>query len=301
MNSFKRRIAIAMLAAGAALLTSLGASAQAATTVGQTFEPTLDFGGEGDSLQQTSIGISYATPTPGVITAWSYQSTGPLAPPVPPLKLKVFRQVGAADYLVVGASALRTPILDSVNTFATRIPVRGGDRLGLHFTDTTYYARQVDGWALAERGPGDPAPGTTGSYEPQLKSQLDVSAQLEPDADADGYGDETQDACATDSTTQGPCDTEPPETTIVSGPNARVSKPKAMFSFASSEANSSFQCRLQGKRLDEATRRFTPCAATRRYRHLRHGTYVFSVVATDGQGNADPTPAQQRFNVIDKA
>jgi hypothetical protein len=40
---------------------------------------------------------------------------------------------------------------------------------------------------------------------------LDVSAVLEADADADGYGDTTQDLCPSDVTTQGQCrTTEPP-------------------------------------------------------------------------------------------
>lgn len=38
-------------------------------------------------------------------------------------------------------------------------------------------------------------------------ARLSVSATLEPDADGDGFGDETQDQCFTDPTTHGPCPT----------------------------------------------------------------------------------------------
>src|SRR5581483_12213205 len=40
---------------------------------------------------------------------------------------------------------------------------------------------------------------------------LDISAQLEPDADHDGYGDQTQDKCYTDPSTQLAC----PRPTII--------------------------------------------------------------------------------------
>jgi hypothetical protein len=42
-----------------------------------------------------------------------------------------------------------------------------------------------------------------------------VNADVEPDADADGFGDETQDFCDTDAATQGPC--RSPESLTLSG------------------------------------------------------------------------------------
>ena len=38
-------------------------------------------------------------------------------------------------------------------------------------------------------------------------NELLVQASIEPDADNDGFGDETQDQCPTQATTHGPCDT----------------------------------------------------------------------------------------------
>jgi hypothetical protein len=43
------------------------------------------------------------------------------------------------------------------------------------------------------------------TYEPGSNHQIDVSAVLEPDADHDGFGDETQDQCPTNGSTHGPC------------------------------------------------------------------------------------------------
>jgi len=42
---------------------------------------------------------------------------------------------------------------------------------------------------------GDPSPGDTKTFTPLDGQLLDVSATLEPDADNDGFGDETQDKC----------------------------------------------------------------------------------------------------------
>jgi uncharacterized repeat protein (TIGR01451 family) len=47
--------------------------------------------------------------------------------------------------------------------------------------------------------------GTTHTYMSGGAQVIDVAASVEPDADHDGFGDETQDACPTDATTQGVC------------------------------------------------------------------------------------------------
>jgi hypothetical protein len=50
--------------------------------------------------------------------------------------------------------------------------------------------------------------GARGSLE--STGELLVAATIEPDADGDGFGDETQDQCSTQATTQGACDTNAP-------------------------------------------------------------------------------------------
>src|SRR5262249_49078219 len=54
-----------------------------------------------------------------------------------------------------------------------------------------------------------------------------VSAVIEPDADHDGFGDETQDQCPTQATTQGPCDTAAPALS-----SFKVSNGKASYSLS---------------------------------------------------------------------
>ena len=53
--------------------------------------------------------------------------------------------------------------------------------------------------------------GARGSTE--AANELMVAATIEPDADKDGFGDETQDQCPRQATTQGPCDDTKPGVT----------------------------------------------------------------------------------------
>ena len=64
----------------------------------------------------------------------------------------------------------------------------------------------------------------------------------------------------------------------------------ATFRFSSSEAHSTFLCKLD-------RRRFRPCRSPKAYRNLRPGRHTFKVKARDGAGNVDQTPAVRRFRI----
>ncbi|MCC6791904.1 MAG: M6 family metalloprotease domain-containing protein [Thermomicrobiales bacterium] len=85
-------------------------------------------------------------------------------------------------------------------------------------------------------------------------------------------------------------DTDPPETTITAGPSGTTDDPSPSFSFSSDEANSSFQCRLDGAA-------FTACSSPHAYSSLADGPHTFEVRATDQAANTDPTPASRSFTV----
>ena len=85
-------------------------------------------------------------------------------------------------------------------------------------------------------------------------------------------------------------DTTPPETTIDSGPSGTVSSASATFAFSSNEANSTFQCKLDG-----AT--FASCSSPKGYSNLSGGSHTFEVRATDPAGNTDATPASRTWTV----
>jgi hypothetical protein len=82
----------------------------------------------------------------------------------------------------------------------------------------------------------------------------------------------------------------PPQTTITSGPGSFLRSTTARFSFTSSEAGSTLQCRL-----DSAA--FTGCASAKSYTNLSQGGHTFAVRAIDSSGNVDPTPAARSFTV----
>jgi hypothetical protein len=85
-------------------------------------------------------------------------------------------------------------------------------------------------------------------------------------------------------------DTTAPSTSIGAGPAAFLRSTTARFSFASSEAGSSFECRL------DATA-FTSCSSPKSYTGLSETRHTFAVRAIDRAGNIDATPAARSFTV----
>ena len=86
-------------------------------------------------------------------------------------------------------------------------------------------------------------------------------------------------------------DTTAPQTKITKAPKGKSSSSAARFKFASTEAGSTFQCKLDRKP-------FKSCRSPKKYKGLRPGNHVFKVRATDGAGNTDPTPAVKKFTVL---
>jgi hypothetical protein len=275
----------------------VAAPAQGATTIGKTFDPTTNSAiGAASLIQNASPGNGYAAPTAGVITAWSFQAS---ASGTVPIKLKVFRSAGATDYLTVDESEQVVPTAGVLNTFPTTIPVKAGDLLGLYVSSESPAGKASAPGYFYGLTPGDPIPGSTKTFfEPTDNRQLDVSAQFEPDADGDGFGDETQDLCPTDPSRQTACavpltDTTPPETTITAMPRARIHKGKANIAFTSSEADSSFECRLDHN-FD-----FGPCPTPLSV-NAKRGKHTIEVRAKDAAGNVDTTPAVATWKVVKK-
>jgi hypothetical protein len=85
-------------------------------------------------------------------------------------------------------------------------------------------------------------------------------------------------------------DTTPPESTIVSGPSGTVNSTSASFTFTSSEAGSTFECRLDGGA-------YGSCTSPVSYANLLDGSHTFEVRATDTAGNTDATPASRTWMV----
>jgi hypothetical protein len=85
-------------------------------------------------------------------------------------------------------------------------------------------------------------------------------------------------------------DANPPETTISSGPADPSNSSSASFGFSSSEAGSTFECRLDAGA-------WTACTSPKSYSGLTAGSHSFSVRATDPAGNVDATPATRTWTI----
>lgn len=86
-------------------------------------------------------------------------------------------------------------------------------------------------------------------------------------------------------------DTDPPETTITTEPEALTNAYSVSFAFSSDEPGSTFQCSVDGGT-------YTTCTSPRTV-FPAEGSRKFAVRAIDRAGNVDPTPAESRY-VVDR-
>ena len=198
---------------------SLPATGQAVTTVGPAvgvpadggtrcaYEPT---GVVSTCSNQLAVGTS---PVDGVVVRWRVQAaTAPSA--FFEGRFRILRRIeNGFNFLSVGTSSA-SPSFTGVGEFSTRLPIKKDDRIGVDFPAS--YAGigpcgnciaykntlgTVDGWHPAV---GDSPAG----YPPNDymdSTQLLLNADIEPDADNDGFGDESQDKCVGASGTDNGC------------------------------------------------------------------------------------------------
>ncbi len=246
----------------------------------------------------TAANLSYVVPAGGgVITAWTHGVSND-TPNGATMRLKIFRKTATQTYLTVGHSAVEA-LIPGLHVFETRITVQPGDLLGLRTggtEGTDCYRTGVLG-DDAEAGSG-PDPPISSAFAPTETSAfvLNIAATLEADADADDFGDETQDECPGVSGSANGCvptppDTDPPETTITKGAPNKTEKTKAKFKFSSDEPGATFECKLD-------TKAFKACTSPKTVKHLDDGKHKFKVRAVDAAGNVDPSAAKDKFKVV---
>jgi uncharacterized repeat protein (TIGR01451 family) len=182
-------------------------SASASVTIGQT-DPAVspssgcvsDFG-----FVQTSVGTAgraYTVPSDGVLTQWSTNANSESGDT---LKLKVLHLQSGHVYSVIAESGFMPITPSTLNTFAARLPVHSGDVIGLregpHATGVGAHCQfdtaDASDAVVNDNGGPDSPPGGSMDFTngPFTKLRVNVSAVIEPDADRDGFGDETQDSC----------------------------------------------------------------------------------------------------------
>jgi uncharacterized repeat protein (TIGR01451 family) len=176
-------------------------------------------------IQLASFDNAYTVPSDGVLTSWSFASYGAQSSPTvefwvarggPPPVLPGANNSGA--YTAVAATTAG-PHPAGIDAYPIRIPVKAGDVIGLYsngavpmyktnnpYSDITF-PFDADPTLPQELSQGLSYSQQYPSYSQLLQTifatqgtnqnglALAVAAQLEPDADHDGFGDVTQDMC----------------------------------------------------------------------------------------------------------
>jgi hypothetical protein len=172
------------------------------------------------TLTAPSGSLPLTAPISGVVTQVK-QQIGLEAPPtlVIPEEVKVLHPTGAKNTYTVTAQTIIEGH-GGLNVVSTRVPIQAGDRLGLHGLPFSYEGAPISGLTLFCGGAGiegvlgavtgNVGQGATAEFLEVTTGRVPISATVEPDADGDGFGDETQDKCPTNASTQDPCPTPPP-------------------------------------------------------------------------------------------
>jgi len=210
-----------------------------------------------------------------------------------------------------------------VTEVGARVPVTAGQHLAVDGSPNLEALHVSDGqkWTYVYAPPLVDGQGGRGSNA--VTEELLVQADIEPDADHDGFGDETQDQCPTQATTQGPCDRTPPG---VSGLRVRSAK---VFYTLSEGATVKFKLqkatsgrKVKGKCVRQTRRNKRKPRCTRfvtvrsefaapgnagpnqvaipRGKKLKAGRYRLTMTVTDALGNSATTTKSFRIKAHKK-
>lgn len=270
----------------ASLTLALAGPAGAATTLGQSgpgIQANSCVNGSEFIQRSRTDGTSYAAPTDGVLTSWTFQSGSELTQ----LTLRVYRGQTNTYTTVAEHAPLEAFLPHTARTIPTRLAVRSGDLIGARVTRGGCLIPSGSQGDVVLFNPGSPTAvgASTGYSNGPGNFVLPVAARFEPDADRDGYGDESQDLCPQSAKTQAACPA--PETRVR---RAKTEATRTRIPFSSSIQGSTFACSLDGRKAKK-------CHAPATYRCLAPGRHSLSVVATSPLGIADPTPATRWFGV----
>jgi hypothetical protein len=244
----QRRVVAGLLALAATL--GLAAPAGAAVTIGSNLEAAPN----GESCgyytharilergcgmaQQTLIpahvaGGGLTAPADGVIVRWRVRSGTP-GPDVESVRMALLVLNGATAG--PGSELVDLPLAEpGVHTFPTRLAIGAGERIGVQTILSNKTTEPTEA-PISYRDPGAGGnvgtrddwftvllPGQAAAPEAMANRELLLNADIEPDADHDGYGDETQDLCPLDPASHElacplAADTRPPRTKLTYRP-----------------------------------------------------------------------------------
>jgi len=165
-------------------------------------------------IQKKIGGVSTAAAFDGVVVRWRV-----LDGDAGPYRARVVVPNPAASgggfsgYTVLHSSAAENvtapaqPLFSKISSFPTRLPIPAGAFVGLSVPSLRDQGFQASGGAAVYDDPNDGGDGITVSGLSHNGTIL-YDADIEPDADHDGYGDISQDKCPSDGSTQAAC--QPP-------------------------------------------------------------------------------------------
>ena len=176
--------------------------------------PPICLGGGCIRIQTTLGGASTAAPFDGVVVRWrildaqsgSYRARVVVPKPPPGGGFSAFTVLHSSAAESVTAPA--QPLISRIESFPTRLPIPAGAYVGLA-TGSTGGFQASAGAATYVQSNEVANDGNTTTGETHNGTVL-YDADIEPDADHDGYGDITQDQCPSDASTQGACPPAPP-------------------------------------------------------------------------------------------
>ena len=204
-----RRSSGGVVAALAALALAGPSQASASVEVGNICTGTKAYAGyTAIQLQRSVAGpLPLAAPTAGIATNWKVNSKSNFGGHE--AALGVWRPgASAGEYRLVGQSAA-TQTTAGQNVYASRIRVQPGDVFGLDATKNAFSGGVVcptlsSADRVATRA-GPPTVGSPAFFNEEEEVLLALSVVIEPDADGDGWGDETQDGCVRSAAVQVDC------------------------------------------------------------------------------------------------
>jgi hypothetical protein len=335
-----KRLTAALLAAGGALLL-LAPAGQAATTFGSRLnqEPNTN----PCSLLTTSCSLvsfihptdplgdpySGGAPVDGVITRFRIRAFGQGGPQPVTFRLGTFVSVAGDGSSAIVSAAGTGPTVNvpadpmggdlATTQVSGRLPVHKGDHLAIDEKNVSaIYASSGSKFTYEFDTPLVDGAGPRGSNS--VTEELLVQADIEPDADKDGFGDETQDQCPSQATTQGPCDKAAPAVSGLKVSNFKVGyvlSEAATVGFKLQKATTGR--RVNGKCVRKTRKNSSRPRCTRfigvggsfagpgnvgpnqvslpkvRGRKLGPGLYRLTMTATDAVGNTGTTTKQFRI------
>jgi uncharacterized repeat protein (TIGR01451 family) len=199
------------LLAGVALALGAASTAEASVTLGQTSGATDGCGNGQVLLQATTAGApSYVAQSAGVVVSWSYLAHAS----TPSITFKVYKPTANPSiWFLRSQSAQKTAAgsgadqlhANQLNTYTESpgLRIEANDHLGLTGLGSGTMGCIATSSAsdlMRVKNPPDSVVGQDNSgFLGMLDHfKVDVSAVVEPDADGDGFGDESQDSCPTD-------------------------------------------------------------------------------------------------------